>query len=79
MAASEPKQGALTASPVQATDGVDQSRPRSESPEPPERQALVAEAAFFIAKERGFVPGHELDDWLAAERVVDQNLSALQH
>jgi hypothetical protein len=25
-------------------------------------------AAYFIAEHRGFAPGHELDDWLEAER-----------
>ncbi len=30
----------------------------------------VAERAYFRALQRGFVPGHELDDWLSAEREV---------
>lgn len=30
----------------------------------------IAEAAYYLAEERGFVPGHELDDWLAAEREI---------
>jgi hypothetical protein len=33
------------------------------------RQAEIAKAAYFLAQQRGFVPGHELDDWLAAEKV----------
>jgi hypothetical protein len=32
--------------------------------------ALIAERAYFKAERRGFVPGHELEDWLAAEREV---------
>ena len=32
--------------------------------------AMVAEQAYFKAQCRGFAPGHELDDWLAAEREV---------
>jgi hypothetical protein len=32
-----------------------------------DRQVQVALAAYFIAEKRGFEPGHELDDWLAAE------------
>jgi hypothetical protein len=39
------------------------------------RNACIAEAAYFIAKNRGFAPGHELDDWLEAEREVDARLS----
>jgi DUF2934 family protein len=30
----------------------------------------VAEAAYFLAEHRGFEPGHELEDWLEAERQV---------
>ena len=79
MTASESKQSALTARPVPATAQADLSPERSESSELPQRQVLIAEAAFFIAQERGFSPGHELDDWLAAEREVDQGLSAIEH
>jgi hypothetical protein len=27
----------------------------------------VAIAAYYLAQQRGFEPGHEIDDWLAAE------------
>lgn len=30
----------------------------------------IATAAYFLAERRGFEPGHELDDWLSAERQV---------
>jgi hypothetical protein len=33
-------------------------------------QVQVALAAYFIAEKRGFEPGHELDDWLAAEAQI---------
>jgi hypothetical protein len=39
---------------------------------PAQRRTLIAEAAFLIAQSRGFAPDHELDDWLQAEREVDQ-------
>jgi len=32
--------------------------------------AVIAERAYFKALHRGFVPGHEIEDWLAAEREV---------
>jgi hypothetical protein len=35
-----------------------------------DHQVKVALAAYFIAEKRGFEPGHELDDWLAAEAQV---------
>jgi len=39
--------------------------------EPERRCMLIAEAAYFRAEHRGFEPGHELDDWLAAESDID--------
>jgi hypothetical protein len=36
----------------------------------PERHAWLAEAAYFRAQARGFDPGHELDDWIAAEQAL---------
>ena len=42
----------------------------------PKRQAMIAEAAFFIAESRGFTPGLEIDDWLEAERRVGQQPDA---
>ena len=38
---------------------------------PEARRALIAEHAFLRAERRGFAPGHETDDWLAAEVEVD--------
>ncbi|RMD79607.1 MAG: DUF2934 domain-containing protein [Gammaproteobacteria bacterium] len=41
---------------------------------PEERHRLIAEAAYLRAEARGFVPGHELEDWLAAEAEVEARL-----
>lgn len=41
---------------------------------PEQRAALIAEAAFFRAEKRGFAPGREFEDWLAAESEVDAEL-----
>jgi hypothetical protein len=41
---------------------------------PEKRAALIAEAAYFRAQRRGFAPGHEEEDWLAAESEVDAKL-----
>jgi len=35
------------------------------------REALIATAAYYRAEKRGFLPGYEAEDWLAAEREVD--------
>jgi hypothetical protein len=31
---------------------------------------MIAEAAYYRAERRGFAPGFELEDWLAAEREI---------
>ena len=41
-----------------------------------ERRRMIAEAAYFRAAGRGFAPGGELEDWLAAQREVDALLAA---
>ena len=38
---------------------------------PQERWQMIADAAFFRAESRGFAPGGEIADWLAAEMEVD--------
>jgi type IV secretory pathway VirB10-like protein len=43
---------------------------------PERRRAMIAESAYLRAERRGFAPGHEVDDWFAAEREVDALLSA---
>ena len=40
-----------------------------------DREQRIAEAAYWRAERRGFEPGHELDDWLEAEREVDAQKS----
>jgi hypothetical protein len=35
------------------------------------REARIAERAYWRAERRGFEPGHELEDWLHAEREID--------
>jgi hypothetical protein len=36
---------------------------------------MISMAAYYLAASRGFAPGNELEDWLAAERQV---LAALE-
>jgi hypothetical protein len=44
--------------------------------DPDARRRLVAAEAYFLAERRGFAPGNELGDWVAAEHAVD---SRFQH
>ena len=49
--------------------------PQVKMPHPPvrlaDRKQRIATLAYERAESRGFAPGHELEDWLAAEREVD--------
>jgi hypothetical protein len=40
---------------------------------------MIAESAYLRAERRGFVPGHEEQDWLAAEAEVDALLREQGH
>lgn len=37
----------------------------------PELAAMIAERAYFRSEQRGFAPGHEIEDWLAAEAELN--------
>lgn len=41
------------------------------SNDPQRRHRMIAEAAYRLAEQRRFEPGHELEDWLAAERALE--------
>lgn len=40
-----------------------------------EHHTVIAEAAYFRAQRRGFEPGHELEDWLAAELEIAERFA----
>ena len=40
-----------------------------------ERQSMIEAAAYLRAERRNFQPGHELEDWLAAEEEVNLRIS----
>jgi hypothetical protein len=40
------------------------------------RRQMIAEAAYFLAEQRGFQGGSAFDDWLIAEAQVDQQLNS---
>lgn len=45
--------------------------------DPELRHEMVATAAYFIAEQRGFVPGHQVEDWYRAEAAIDEQLPRL--
>src|SRR2546421_2652792 len=77
---------AATTAPTDKTPSArrgSRAKPPAESPAPPRvdispeaRRAMIAEAAYLRAEQRGFVPGCETDDWLLAEAEVDALLEA---
>ena len=46
---------------------------------PEEVYRLIQESAYFKAKERGFAPGHEVQDWIEAEAEVRNRLEGRAH
>jgi hypothetical protein len=42
--------------------------------DPEMRRQMVAAEAYFLAERRGFLGGNEVEDWVAAEMVVDSQL-----
>ena len=44
-------------------------------PQEPDWHRAIAEAAYYLAQNRGFAGEYALDDWLAAERHVRQVIS----
>ena len=42
--------------------------------DPELRHEMVATAAYYLAEQRGFAPGHEAEDWRRAEAAVEKEL-----
>jgi hypothetical protein len=45
--------------------------PREDRQTQEDRQSRIAKAAYLRAERRNFAPGHELEDWLAAEAEIE--------
>jgi hypothetical protein len=53
------------------------SRAASAAPSVTQREEMVRTAAYFRAERRGFAPGYEWEDWLAAEDEVSTQTGSL--
>lgn len=42
---------------------------------PEQRQKMIDEAAYYLAKSRDFIGGNPMEDWLVAEAEIDNQLS----
>ena len=64
-ARAKPRRGASASDPGQLGEGGKGEYTAGE------RDRMIAVAAYFRAECRGFGPGCELDDWLAAEQEIE--------
>jgi hypothetical protein len=64
-----------SAAAARRTDAADRRSPGAGLIDAERRRALIAEAAYFRAERRGSSPGHEAEDWLAAEMEIDRTLA----
>ncbi len=44
-----------------------------------QQQLMISEAAYYLAENRGFIPEHELEDWLEAEKHVKEIMHAARN
>jgi hypothetical protein len=70
------KSQTITGRPSGTTQPTAAAKPKNESTASSSddiegREARISEAAFFKAAARAFAPGHEWEDWLAAEKEID--------
>jgi hypothetical protein len=78
----KPAERAKTGAPQNAPERGESSRPntlvsvRVELIPASLRHDMISEAAYFRAEARGWVPGHEIEDWLAAELEIDETIKA---
>jgi Protein of unknown function (DUF2934) len=64
--------------PSERTDGPTMSEAATaatSSIDPEVRRQMVAAEAYFRAERRGFAAGQEVEDWIAAESVVDSRFN----
>ncbi len=72
-AVQEPGSGAVAG---QTAPGAAQPAEAAKAEARPERQRMISEAAYFRAERRGFAPGGDVEDWLAAEADIDREMQS---
>ena len=72
---------ALTRAPSKPLQSERPSKAAPDTPSfsPEEVYRLIQESAYFKAKERGFAPGGEVQDWIEAEAEVRRRLEGRAH
>jgi len=73
-----PRKAAAPITPSKPTPAPQAVAPRPATDAPAISDASIrkeiAKAAYQLAERRGFLPGHEVEDWLAAEAQVKARL-----
>lgn len=54
------------------TDNHEQQSNNKYGIDPDKFQAMIATRAYYKAEKRGFAVGHEMEDWLEAEKEVSE-------
>lgn len=73
------RQSAAKANPGNSSAADAADTPSGRGIDPDQRMQMVARAAYFRAQQRGFAPGHELEDWLDAEAEIDDAMARKMH
>lgn len=60
----------MVVKPVKRRSGTHASQPDDESRQPDPAQPRIAQRAYELYAQRGHVHGHDLEDWLEAERQI---------
>jgi len=75
---SEPSEGMPGVAAPAAEEPQKSPPPESAGSDAEKREALIRIAAYTFYERRGYVGGHELEDWLQAEMEVDRQLSGAE-
>jgi len=71
-----PKAAGRAAKPAAPVKAAAPRKAASAVPTEAERDSMVRMAAYFRAQQRGFAPGNEWEDWLAAEAEISALVGA---
>ena len=63
-------------SPAGETQATGSGVQTAQSAPPTGQDEMIAVAAYYLAERRAFEPGHEIEDWLEAEKQIDASPAA---
>lgn len=75
---SAPSKRAPRKTAVPAAEPKEAAPPEPTTSDAGTREVMIRIAAYSFYERRGFVTGHELEDWLQAEMEVDRQLAEAQ-